>query len=1154
MALTTVVVLTRLKSIKREVLVLTTVSCFLFALGALLEILATTEDAAQFSMWIMVCGIVVTPLFMYFVQQYSEQYLPKFVNILLFATAFLLMLLTWTSHWHGLIYSDIYILDVPYFSIFNWTRQLGVLFPFLAIHPTLCVLCTLIVLIRKVRNSGHMIKTKIITLIVFAIIPAVAQIPTITTFNIPRLQYSMLFIVVVNIFVYFWLYRHDLLENEKEREVVEINDILIKTSPFIMTIWDEDGNIIKTSHQAIKVFELENEREFINRFYEFCAETQACGTLSAEKVQFYIKKVLCDGYAQFEWMLQDQNGEPLPTEVTAVRYTKDGKNFVIAHTVDLRILKANMEKEHKLEEIIYDLEMKQSKFKVVQAEAALEHREALLNTVNHVAVTLLTIERNEDFSNILLKCMQSIGNCVKADNVTLLRMSHCDDGIDISLAHQWVSETGQHVEQMNFGRIPRGTLPVCEELFFNGDVYNGPIIHLPPTERILIDPQCAVVSFFAIPIFVNSQLWGVFSLGDYKNERTLSTEEMDILRSAGFMISSTYYRIEQEAEIHRIEIAEESSKAKSRFLARMSHEIRTPITAVLGISEIQLQDPNLSSQVEESFAKIHRSAELLLNIVNDLLDLSKFEAGKMKLFEEEYNIVSLISDLTYLPNSYIGDKDIEFLLNISAELPSRLKGDTLHIGQVVNNLLSNAFKYTESGTVEMSLSHQKTDNQATLVVSIRDTGYGMTKEQVKTLLYDEYVRFHEQENRHIGGTGLGLAIVSSLLQLMGGHIKVESEVNIGTCVTVFIPQKIVDPKQIGEEVATRLEQLSESELSVDKRYTFKPEQMPYGKVLVVDDVEVNLYVAKGLLAFYDLTVDVCNSGYEAIELIKQGKEYDIVFMDQMMPDLTGTETMQKMRDIGYQLPIVALTADAVIGQAEEFMRKGFDGFISKPIQTKQLNTIVVKHIRDKQPPEILDAVKPTQDNTEGMRKCVNNCRNTSELENRLRQDFALRQKNTVHEICRALDAGNLNKAHLLTHSLKGLAGLIHENVLMQISAIVEQILINGDIPHESLMVELECELERVLEGIKGSSVIYAQSGVDFNPTEAIDLLNTIQPLLKTRNADCQKYISELIKIPETAVLVKLIEEWEFSQAEQVLEMLKDILPNLTPHYRQNRGI
>ena len=405
--------------------------------------------------------------------------------------------------------------------------------------------------------------------------------------------------------------------------------------------------------------------------------------------------------------------------------------------------------------------------------------------------------------------------------------------------------------------------------------------------------------------------------------------------------------------------AEEANKAKSAFLSTMSHEIRTPMNAILGITEIQLHNDRLDDNVKEALGKIFVSGDMLLGIINDILDLSKIEAGRLELVPAKYEIASLVSDTAQLNMMRIGSKLIEFELFVDDMMPAFLMGDELRVKQILNNILSNAFKYTQKGVVSLSVAAVYDDwdvSKATLILSISDTGQGMTREQVSKL-FDEYSRFNMEANRSTEGTGLGMSITRNLIHLMNGEIFIESELGIGTTFTVHLPQEIVGKEKVGIEVAENLHQFRSSSRAQMRRVQITRDPMPYGNVLIVDDVETNIYVAKGLMIPYELTIDSAESGYAAIEKVKNGKSYDIIFMDHMMPQMDGIEATKIIRGMGYDRSIVALTANAVSGQAEIFLKNGFDDYISKPIDVRQLNTILNKLVRDRHPTEVVEAAR-----------------------------------------------------------------------------------------------------------------------------------------------------------------------------------------------------
>jgi len=396
--------------------------------------------------------------------------------------------------------------------------------------------------------------------------------------------------------------------------------------------------------------------------------------------------------------------------------------------------------------------------------------------------------------------------------------------------------------------------------------------------------------------------------------------------------------------------AEMANQAKSDFLATMSHEIRTPLNAIIGITQIQLQKENLPDEQAAALEKIYSSGNNLLGIINDILDMSKIETGKMELNPEEYDVPNLINDAVLLNVVRISSKPIEFTLNLDENIPSRLYGDELRLKQILNNLLSNAIKYTEKGQINLSIDHFFQEGDVILRFVVKDTGQGM-KDEDRERLFSEYLRFNTKANRTTEGTGLGLNITKKFVEMMGGRINVESEYGRGSTFTVTVRQKVVEYAAIGAEAAQRLRSFTFTGDRQSAKLQITREPMPYGGVLVVDDLETNLYVAEGMLAPYQLKVETANSGFAAIEKIRSGGSYDIIFMDHMMPKMDGIEATEKLRGLGYQGVIVALTANALVGNDEMFSRHGFDGFIPKPIDALHLNAVLNKFIRDRYPEE-----------------------------------------------------------------------------------------------------------------------------------------------------------------------------------------------------------
>jgi signal transduction histidine kinase/CheY-like chemotaxis protein/HPt (histidine-containing phosphotransfer) domain-containing protein len=401
-----------------------------------------------------------------------------------------------------------------------------------------------------------------------------------------------------------------------------------------------------------------------------------------------------------------------------------------------------------------------------------------------------------------------------------------------------------------------------------------------------------------------------------------------------------------------LKAAQDANDAKSDFLASMSHEMRTPLNAVIGLSGLSLEIDGLNEEARSNLEKVYSSGITLLSTVNDILDISKIEAGRFELMLNEYDIPSLINDAVTQNIMRIEDKPIEFILDIDESLPTRLYGDELRIKQIISNLLSNAFKYTKEGTVELSVRCDREGDFVRMTVAVRDTGPGIRPEDRDTLFTD-YAQLRLESNRRIEGTGLGLPITKRLTEMMDGSISVESEYGKGSIFTARLRQKFVTDAPIGPEVVENLKSFRFSDNKRAANARLSRIKMPYARVLVVDDNANNLDVAKGMMKPYGMQIDCVTGGRQAVEAIAAEKaKYSAVFMDHMMPGMDGIEATTKIREIGTEyaknLPVIALTANAIAGNEEMFLSKGFQAFLSKPIEISRLDEVLRHWVRDKE--------------------------------------------------------------------------------------------------------------------------------------------------------------------------------------------------------------
>ena len=385
----------------------------------------------------------------------------------------------------------------------------------------------------------------------------------------------------------------------------------------------------------------------------------------------------------------------------------------------------------------------------------------------------------------------------------------------------------------------------------------------------------------------------------------------------------------------KAEEARRASDSKNLFLANMSHEIRTPMNAICGMAELTLRDKTLSPEARENTENIKRAGTVLISIVNDILDYSKMESGKLEIVPVTYSFKHMVDDVMNMSSLRVEDKQVEVKAEIQPGLPDLLIGDELRIRQILFNLLSNAIKYTENGYVILEVTGEEDSGFLDLTISVTDSGIGIKKEDLNKL----FVSFQQLDTRRLRtreGTGLGLAICKQLLSLMGGRIEVESTYGVGSKFTVHLSQKISTASSLKEEKSTE-EKVKEPIVTVG------------AKVLVVDDNLVNLKVSEGLLKTFGLDVVTCVSGRECLEILSREKDFDIIFIDHMMPELDGIDTLNLIRADNSEymktVPLIALTANVVSGVREMFISEGFDDYVPKPIDMNWLNSILRKYIK-----------------------------------------------------------------------------------------------------------------------------------------------------------------------------------------------------------------
>ncbi|MFR5553683.1 MAG: response regulator [Roseburia intestinalis] len=582
--------------------------------------------------------------------------------------------------------------------------------------------------------------------------------------------------------------------------------------------------------------------------------------------------------------------------------------------------------------------------------------------------------------------------------------------------------------------------------------------------------------------------------------------------------------IEQNHLMKRLVLqTEDANRAKTNFVSNMSHEIRTPMNSIVGITEILLRSRH-SPKEQEYLLNIQSSGRVLLTIINDVLDCSKMEAGKMQLFDEPYDTCSLFHDLRISMENRIGHSGLELIYDIDQDIPCKLKGDMGRIRQVIINLVNNAIKYTEKGSVRFSVHvRQKNTDKVMLYYEVADTGIGIRKEDQK-ILFDAFQRVEMDRNRYVEGTGLGLTISQNLVNMMGGVIEVESEYGKGSRFFFTIEQTIIDPTPVS---AVNYNGQKDNVTEKEAECLFIA---PEAHILLVDDNELNLVVAKELLKPLRMQIDTAENGLQAVKMVR-GSQYDLVLMDHMMPVMDGIEAAKAIRalpeDKYQKLPIIALTANAMVDARKEFLNAGMNGFVAKPIDfariCNQLKLWLPKDLVRDVPKEeakklladdLSDREIQPEDSQRGFsfEEGVNHCGSKAAL------------MKTIRIFYRTIDS----KANKIEQCLK--EGLISDYVI-EIHALKSSALLIGAVPLSEAAKELEDY------GKQGKTEVLEEKTPDVL-TLYRDLKNILRPYAE-KEEDAKKEFSDGEWITALQQIHQCIEQFDLDGVDQIMEQLEE---------------
>jgi len=676
----------------------------------------------------------------------------------------------------------------------------------------------------------------------------------------------------------------------------ELFKTLIDLSPLCCTLFDAELRCVYFNDEAAQFFKLRNRYEYPENFWELFPEYQHDGQASLEEIKKIISDINVSSKITVDWVFRLQDGTQIPAECTLVRINNDDSCIFACFSRDIR--------EHQ------------------QLEKDIKQRDILFDAINN-ATTLLLQSEVDEFEYALLNSMGMMAHAVDADRVRLWKNHEIEGNLHCTQLYEWSEGASpQQGTKITVNVSYSDDLPGWEDILSQGHCINRCVHEMPPNGQARLRSQ-DILSLLIAPVFLRDEFWGFVGFNDCHRERRFTEDEESILWAGSYLITNALLRNEMTQDLaSALEKANAASIAKSEFLSRMSHEIRTPLNAIVGMAHIAKKNIENREKLRDSIDQILSASRHLMGLINDVLDLSKIESGKLELVSEVFSLSSVMQEVASLINSRCLENGITFEANLHTLTNIAVKGDKLRLKQVLINLLGNSVKFTAyGGTIHLIVEIiEQSQQNITIKFSVRDNGIGMSDEQQSCL----FIAFEQGDSSiaaNYGGTGLGLAISQNLVHAMGGQITVESEPGKGSTFsfTVTFPKAELPKRQM--DMTVRIKNLN-----------FSGRRM-----LLAEDIDINRVILVELLKDTGIEIIEAADGRQALQMFEHSKPdyYDLIFMDIQMPYMDGYQTTEAIRKLSRNdaksVPIIAMTANAYREDIEKARESGMDGHLAKPI-------------------------------------------------------------------------------------------------------------------------------------------------------------------------------------------------------------------------------